>query len=132
MILLDTHVLVWLDQGDGQLGNRARKTIEDAYRLEELAIATISFWEIGRLVQQGRLAFEGDLSDWRVTLINSGFQEFPADGVTSLTAAGLENFQGDAADRLIGAAAMEHEARLVTADSRFLGDRRFKTIHANR
>ena len=43
MILLDTHALIWLDQGAEQLGRRARAAIEAAHRQEEVAIATISF-----------------------------------------------------------------------------------------
>lgn len=132
MIVLDTHALIWLDQGDDQLGARARTLIEEAFRLEELVIATISFWEVGRLVEQGRLLFEGDLAQWRVALVNSGMQEIAPDGATALIAAGLQRFDGDAADRLIAATAMGQEARLVTADERLLKDRRVQTINANR
>jgi PIN domain nuclease of toxin-antitoxin system len=129
VILLDTHVLVWLDQGSELLGKRARRTIEEAHRLEEIAIAPVSFWEIGMLIENQRLEFEGDLPQWRVTLLNSGFIELPIDGRIALTAAGLKNFPGDPADRLITATAMAEEARLVTADERLLNHRGLKTIN---
>ncbi len=129
MILLDTHVLVWLDQGSDLLGRRALRTIEQAFAREEIGIATVSFWEIGRLVAQDRLTFEGDLSEWRVSLLNSGFTELSVDGVVALTAAELQDFEGDPVDRMISATAIAEEARLVTADQRLLSQRGLKTIN---
>ena len=129
MILLDTHVLVWLDQGSDRLGKKARRMIEKSYQKEELAIASVSFWEIGMLIEKGRLAFEGSLTEWRVSLLKSGFVELPADGKVALAAASLENFLGDPVDRLISATALNQEARLVTADDRLLGHRGLKTIN---
>lgn len=129
MILLDTHVLVWLDQGSELLGGRARRTIEQAYQQEEVAVATVSFWEIGMLVESNRLAFDGALQEWRVSLLNSGFLEMPADGNVSLAAAELKNFPGDPVDRMISATAIVEEARLVTADQRLLDHRGLRTIN---
>lgn len=129
MILLDTHVLVWLDQGSDYLGRRARRTIEQAFVREEIAIATVSFWEIGRLIAEERLLFDGDLNEWRVSLLNSGFTELPIDGLVALTAAELPDFEGDPADRMITATAIAEEARLVTADARLLSQKGLRTIN---
>ena len=90
MLMLDTHILVWLDQGSDFLGARARRTIEAAHMREELGLATVSFWEIGMLIVQERLKFDGVLSDWRVGLLNSGFNEIPQDGAIALSAAGIK------------------------------------------
>lgn len=129
MLLLDTHILVWLDQGSDLLGNRARRAIESAYLQEEIGVATVSFWEIGMLIEQDRLEFSGVLPEWRVALLNSGFIEVPADGAIALTAAGLKNFPGDPVDRLIAATTLAEEARLVTADDRLLDHRSIRTIN---
>ena len=131
MILLDTHVLVWLDQGSDLLGKRARRTIEQLHQKEEVAIASVSFWEIGMLIEKRRLAFKGSLTEWRVALLNSGFVELPADGKLALAAASLKGFSGDVVDRLIFATVMNQEAKLVTADDRMLGHRGLKTINGS-
>ena len=129
MLLLDTHILVWLDQGSDLLGRRARRVIEEAFLREELGVATISFWEIGMLVAQKRIEFKGQLSEWRVPLLNSGILEFPPDGTITLAAAGFRDFPGDPVDRLIAATTLAEEARLVTADDRLVGHRGIKTIN---
>ena len=129
MILLDTHILIWLDQGSDFLGRKACRTIEDAHLREEVAISTISFWEIAMLIEHKRLSFTGQLREWRVTLLNSGFLELPTDGTVALAAAGFVDFQGDPADRMIAATAISEQARLVTADKRLLGRRGVRTIN---
>lgn len=129
MLLLDTHILVWLDQGSDLLGRRARRAIEEAYLADEVGVSTVSFWEIGMLIENNRLEFDGELPEWRVTLLNSGFLEIPADGPIALTAAGFRNFPGDPADRLIAATTLAEEARLVTADDRLLGHRGIRTLN---
>ena len=129
MLLLDTHILVWLDQGSDFLGAKARRTIEAAYLREEIGVATASFWEIGMLIEQSRLKFDGVLSEWRVALLNSGFTEISPDGAIALTAAAMKNFPGDPVDRIITATALAEGARLVTADEQLLGHRSIRTIN---
>lgn len=129
MLILDTHVLVWMDQGSDLLGRRARRLIEEAYRDETLCVAAVTFWEVGMLIKNERLTFDGSLAEWRVALLNSGISELPADGSISLAAAEIQGFSGDAVDRLISATAMIHEARLVTADERMLSHRTVKTVN---
>ncbi|MFT7220635.1 MAG: PIN domain nuclease of toxin-antitoxin system [Candidatus Azotimanducaceae bacterium] len=128
MILLDTHVLIWLDQGAAFLGERARGLIESAYKAEEIGIAAITFWEIGRLVESKRLAFDGSLEPWRVSLMNTGFKEFPLSGQIALRASELAEFEGDPADRIIAATAMTVDAQLVTADRQLLNRSGLRTI----
>ena len=129
MLILDTHILVWMDQGSDFLGRRARRLIEAAYRDETLGVAAVTFWELGMLLNLGRVVFAGSLSEWRVTLLNTGVREISADGGVSLAAAGLKDFKGDPVDRLIAATAIAEEGRLVTADPRMLSHRAVKTVN---
>jgi PIN domain nuclease of toxin-antitoxin system len=119
MMLLDTHVLVWLDAGSDKLGKRARRAIESAFEADELAICSISFWELAMLQQKGRIALP-PLRAWREELLDMGLREIAVDGEIGLGAAELRDFHPDPADRLIVASAMRRNAVLVSADARIL------------
>lgn len=120
LILLDTHVLVWMDQGDAAIGRRARQRIQRAYEDGELAVSAISFWEVAMLVEKGRIAMERSVLAWRRDLLEAGLVEHPIDGAVGVHAASLEDLHGDPADRIIAATAAASGATLVTADRRLL------------
>lgn len=119
MILLDTHVLVWLDQDNPKLGPRCRAAIDEALAVDDLAVSAISFWEVAMLVAKQRLAIAIALSQWRRDLIAGGIRELPLDGRVGLLAADLE-LHRDPADRFVAATATISEATLATADQRLL------------
>jgi len=119
VMLLDTHVLVWLDEGSDKLGKQARHAIETAFETDSLAVCAISFWELAMLQQRGRIALP-PLRTWREELLDMGLREIAVDGAIGLAAADLQGFHADPADRLIVAAAMANDAALVTADTRIL------------
>ncbi len=48
MLILDTHVLVWLDEGSPRLGTEALQAINRALASGQLGVASISFWETGQ------------------------------------------------------------------------------------
>ncbi len=119
MILLDTHVLLWQEQGDRRLGPQARLVFEDALQDGEAAVSAISFWEVGMQIQKGRLALSLDLGAWRRDMLDQGLVEISIDGIISARAGLLTDIHGDPADRLIVATALEGH-QLVTADERIL------------
>lgn len=119
VMLLDTHVLVWLDEGSDKLGKQARHAIETAFETDSLAVCAISFWELAMLQQRGRIALP-PIRAWREELLDMGLREIAVDGEIGLAAAELQDFHPDPADRLIVAAAMAHDAVLVSADARIL------------
>lgn len=120
MILLDTHVLLWLRIGDARLGPLARREIDQAWQSGELAVSSISFWEIAMLKSKNRINFPESLELWRRVQLEQGMVEFPVDGRIGLRAAVLDDFHPDPADRLIVATALDGH-RLLTADERILG-----------
>ena len=119
VMLLDTHVLVWLDEGSDKLGKQARHAIERAFEDDALAVCAISFWELAMLQQRGRIDLP-PLGPWREELLDMGLREVAVDGKIGLAAAGLHDFHPDPADRLIVATAIARAATLVTADARIL------------
>jgi PIN domain nuclease of toxin-antitoxin system len=120
MILLDTHVLVWLDEASPRLGENAIEKIDRAFHSGIAAVSAISFWEVGMLIVKGRVRLEMDLGVWRDDFLEQGLIEIPVTGDIGIRAADFERFHGDPADRLIAASALQHSATLVTADERLL------------
>ena len=119
MILLDTHVLIWQEQGDLRLGSETRRVIARALQEDRAAVSAISFWEVGMRVQKGRLGFFLDLDVWRRDLLDQGLVEIRVDGGIAARAGLLPDMHGDPADRIIVATALEGH-QLVTADGKIL------------
>ena len=119
MILLDTHILVWLDKGSRQLGKETRIELDKSLQKNALAVSAITFWELAMLVNKGRIELP-PIRRWRSELLNMGLIEIPIDGACGIHANELVDFHPDPADRLIVATAIENDATLATADERIL------------
>ena len=131
MKLLDTHVLVWLTEGNPRLGSDSLQTINSALKAGKLGVPAICFWEIAMLVAKQRLTLQMDLNVWRFELLQTGLLEIPLQGSTAIRAGQLISFHGDPADRMIVSTAIENSATLITADEKILGwDRLLQKIDA--
>lgn len=120
MIVLDTHVLVWAASDDRQLGRKARALIERLWTTGKVAIAALSFWEVGLLQTRRRLDLPMSVHEWRDAILAAGAIELPLDGAIALRALELTGLHDDPADRFIVATALVHGAALMTADERLL------------
>lgn len=132
-ILLDTHVWIWLLNGDESLSVSFR---EDADRLslqEAVYLSPISIWEIGMLVEKKRILIEMDCMDWvQQALSQSGIIIAPISPRIAVESCRLPgNVHGDPADRLLLATAHEENLVLVTCDEKLLryGQERFVSVH---
>ena len=120
-VLLDTHALVWLLEGDQHLGHETRRLADIAVREDALRVSAMTFWEVGMLVQRGRLILVQPVTNWRHNVLELGIAEIPVSGDIGILATELEDFPLDPADRIIAATALVHGARLITADASILG-----------
>ena len=120
MIVLDTHVLVWLDAGTTELGDETAELIDGELAMDGVAVSAISFWEIAMLIAKGRVHIAKPLLRWREELLAAGLRELPVDGRLGIEAAELSKFHGDPADRFIVASASTLGCTLVTADRQIL------------
>lgn len=120
MILLDTHVYVWLNQDPSRLGRSAQRHIEVAAKRGEVAVSIISFWEISFLASAGRLRLPRGFEAMRADGAAAGIAEVPVDTAIAFLAGRREGLHGDPADRLVFATALERTATLVTADEKLL------------
>lgn len=120
MILLDTHVLLWLDRNDLALGNRCRALIQEAWQQDGIGVCAITFWEVAMLTARGRITLGQAPDQWRFDWLNAGLQEMALDGAIALAATELADFHPDPADRFIVATALARGATLITADQAIL------------
>ena len=120
MILLDTHILIWVISGERKIGRKARALIDQHWNNGKVAVSAISFWEVGMLQERNRLQLTTSPSVWREEVIAAGVIELALDGAIAVRALDLSALPGDPADRFIAATALVHGATLVTANEKLL------------
>lgn len=119
-VLLDTHTLVWLLEGNQRLGPLARDLTDSAVQEDNLLVSAISFWEVAMLTQRHRLELSQPPELWRRAVLALGVAEIPVSGDIAIRSTEFQDFPVDPADRIIAATALTHDATLVTADSAIL------------
>lgn len=116
MILLDTHVLVWLALDPQKLSKNAKNAILKSRMSGYLAIAGISLWEIAWLVQHGRIETNLTVESF-VRECAAKVRVLPISPEIAARAVSLpESYPKDPQDRLIGATALVEGLDLVTHD----------------
>jgi PIN domain nuclease of toxin-antitoxin system len=129
MILLDTHALIWWVNGDPM---SPRATSAMAVELEggEIAISSITAWEIAMLTTRGRLSLSIDVTAWLAAIKQIERVKFVAiDNEIAVDAVELPGeFHKDPADRLIVATARKLRVPIVTADQKITGYPHVRTI----
>ena len=120
MLMLDTHVLLWFRHDRRRLGRQTLAAIDAAWANQDVAVSTITFWEVAMLRDKGRIALPEEVGLWRQYLLADGLREIPVDGLTAIAAGSLSYPRGDPADRLIIATAMVGNHQLATFDHAIL------------
>ena len=121
MIVLDTHVWIWLVAEDKKrLRSPMRRAIAREMEGDTVMVSTISVWEIAVKVAVGKLNLGFDMSAW-FQHARSQFPEIhieplsPEDAIDSTRLPGT--LHKDPADRIIVALARRNNARLATLDA---------------
>jgi PIN domain nuclease of toxin-antitoxin system len=129
VILLDTHVMVWLALNPSKLSAKAKAAIRAEREVAEgLAVSDISLLELTTLVSRGRVHLDMPLESF-FRDIEARFIVLPINGRTCLRTLDLPaNYPKDPADRIIGATALAEGIPLVTADGEIRSAGAFRTI----
>jgi PIN domain nuclease of toxin-antitoxin system len=122
-LLLDTHIALWLDSGDGRLRPQTRARIDGCWQNGgTICLSAISVWEIALLVDTGRIELDLPIEAWiRRFLQRPGIEPVPLGHRAALRSYELHHLEHrDPADRLLIATAIELACPLVTYDERIL------------
>jgi PIN domain nuclease of toxin-antitoxin system len=122
-ILMDTHIWIWLMEGNPVLiGSKALTLIEKAAESGLLSVSVISVWEIGMLESKSRITLNVPCMEWiDKALILPGLHLIPLSPEIAIESTRLPNiFHGDPADRIITATARVNDITLITKDKKIL------------
>jgi len=129
MILLDTHVVLWLTSEPTKLSGKARTAIEDARANGNgLAISDITLLELATLANKGRIRLDISLETFLFE-VEARFVVLPISGRACARAAELPAaYPKDPADRIIAATALVEGLSLITADRDIRLSKTLRTI----
>lgn len=128
VILLDTHVLVWLANEPRKLSKKASAAIRRASRESGLAISAITLWELSWLATHGRLETTGTVESF-VEKISSRTAVRPITVKIAVLANQFPaDYSHDPCDRLIGATALAEGIALITKAGNLRSCKQIKTI----
>jgi PIN domain nuclease of toxin-antitoxin system len=130
MIIIDTHIWLWLLHDPSQLSNAAREQIEIEEPQNGILVSAISVWEIAVKSSLGKLVLPLPIDDWyALAKSHSGIvieALNPEDAISSTQLP--RDFHKDPADRIIVAMATRYNVPLITCDNNILKYPHVKTI----
>jgi PIN domain nuclease of toxin-antitoxin system len=115
--LLDTHVFLWLIQGDPQLSDRVRSIIADD--ASQLNFSVVSIWEIAIKLNIGKLKIDHSIEDIYQLLAQLKIEILPIERSDLDRYLTLPLHHRDPFDRLIISQAIDRELILISADGSF-------------
>jgi len=133
--ICDTHILLFWAHEPERLSPAARQALERGRNQGGLqgglAIADITLWELALLHERGRLLLPADVAAelyLKQLLAALRLQVLPITPEIALLSRSDRFLNGDPADRLIGATALQLGSPLITADVKLRGLSELDTV----
>jgi PIN domain nuclease of toxin-antitoxin system len=129
LILLDTHVILWLASDDARLSRHAKAAIDEARQGDRgLAISDFSLYELSLLFGKKRIGLVISVESFLAEL-ERRFVVLPITSQVCVRALAFPaGYPKDPADRIIGATALVEGIPLITADREIHNSRALPTI----
>jgi len=118
MILLDTHVYLWLANGDSKLNQSSLRVLEND---QNKFISIISLWEISLLLEKGRIKLNQTFEEWiRNSSIAFNIKIINPDSEIIYIYHKLGDFHSDPADKFIADTSISKKIPLITFDRKLI------------
>ena len=128
MILLDTHVLIWMSSDPNRLSRKAREAIRESRQSTGIAIASITLWELAWLAENHRIQIAGSVEAFVRETISRVIVMPMTPEIVALAVRLPNIYPKDPSDRLIASTAIVDGLALVTADERIRESKVAQTI----
>ena len=116
-ILLDTHAFLWFVSGDGRLGPKARRALEDPAAKPLLSLASV--WEMAIKSSLKRLTLPAPLDEYVGDKLSTNLRLLPMELEHVVAVERLPFHHQDPFDRLLIAQALHESIAVATSDRLF-------------
>jgi len=129
LILLDTHVVVWLAFEETRISRKAHVALDEARQAARgLAISDFTLYELSLLFRKKQFSLTISPESFLLE-VEKRFVVLPITGRICVRASSLPvGYPKDPADRIIGATALVEGLTLVTADEQIRKSRAIPTV----
>jgi len=128
VILLDTHVLVWVSGEPSRLSKQAASAIRQTNRAGGMAVSAITLWELARLASHGCLQVTGTVEAYLEEVCSLVAIRPITSKIAALANQFPTEYSSNPCDRLIGATALAEGMVLVTKDARIRDCKQLRTL----